>query len=74
MTATTSEVMALWSRCFPVYTEVGRLHEEDAVGDVKLVKAYFDSPQLHIARKWKWKQSNSSQALIQRGLRSALLR
>ncbi|XP_007239709.3 trans-1,2-dihydrobenzene-1,2-diol dehydrogenase [Astyanax mexicanus] len=41
---------AVWSRCFPVYSEVGRLLGEDAVGEVKLVKAYFGSPQLHVPR------------------------
>ncbi|XP_056875527.1 trans-1,2-dihydrobenzene-1,2-diol dehydrogenase-like isoform X1 [Takifugu flavidus] len=41
---------AIWSRCFPVYAEVRRLLEEEAVGEVKLVKAYFGSPQLHIPR------------------------
>lgn len=33
-----------------MYREVGRLLAEDAVGEVKLVKAYFGSPQLHIPR------------------------
>ncbi len=41
---------AIWSRCFPVYAEVRRLLAEEAVGEVKLVKAYFGSPQLHIPR------------------------
>ncbi|XP_075907697.1 trans-1,2-dihydrobenzene-1,2-diol dehydrogenase-like [Nelusetta ayraudi] len=41
---------AIWSRCFPVYGEVRRLLAEDALGELKLVKAYFGSPQLHIAR------------------------
>lgn len=41
---------AIWSRCFPVHAEVRRLLAEEAVGDVKLVKAYFGSPQLHIPR------------------------
>ncbi|KAF7653109.1 hypothetical protein LDENG_00087320 [Lucifuga dentata] len=40
----------IWSRCFPVHAEVRRLLEEEAVGEVKLVKAYFGSPQLHIPR------------------------
>ncbi|CAI5646026.1 unnamed protein product [Oreochromis niloticus] len=41
---------AIWSRCFPVYAEVRRLLAEEAVGDVKLVKGYFGSPQLDIPR------------------------
>ncbi|KAM4603080.1 dihydrodiol dehydrogenase, tandem duplicate 1 [Polymixia lowei] len=41
---------AIWSRCFPVHAEVRRLLAEDAVGEVKLVKAYFGSPQLHVPR------------------------
>lgn len=41
---------AIWSRCFPAYAEVRRLLAEEAVGEVKLVKAYFGSPQLHIPR------------------------
>lgn len=41
---------AIWSRCFPTYAEVRRLLAEQAVGEVKLVKAYFGSPQLHIPR------------------------
>jgi len=41
---------AIWSRCFPVHAEVRRLLAEEAVGQVKLVKAYFGSPQLHIPR------------------------
>ncbi|XP_059213831.1 trans-1,2-dihydrobenzene-1,2-diol dehydrogenase-like [Centropristis striata] len=41
---------AIWSRCFPVHAEVRRLLAEEAVGEVKLVKAYFGSPQLHIPR------------------------
>ncbi|XP_056134268.1 trans-1,2-dihydrobenzene-1,2-diol dehydrogenase-like [Lampris incognitus] len=41
---------AIWSRCFPVHAEVRRLLAEGSVGDVKLVKAYFGSPQLHIPR------------------------
>lgn len=41
---------AIWSRCFPVYGEVRRLLAEEALGELKLVKAYFGSPQLHIAR------------------------
>lgn len=41
---------AIWSRCFPVHTEVRRLLAEEVVGEVKLVKAYFGSPQLHIPR------------------------
>ncbi|XP_008308606.1 trans-1,2-dihydrobenzene-1,2-diol dehydrogenase-like [Cynoglossus semilaevis] len=44
---------AIWSRCFPVYSEVRRLLTEAAVGEVKLVKAYFGSPQLHIPRSVK---------------------
>lgn len=43
-------LQAIWSRCFPVYGEVRRLLAEDALGELKLVKAYFGSPQLHIAR------------------------
>lgn len=41
---------AIWSRYFPVHAEVRRLLSEEAVGEVKLVKAYFGSPQLHIPR------------------------
>ncbi|XP_028299058.1 dihydrodiol dehydrogenase, tandem duplicate 1 [Gouania willdenowi] len=41
---------AIWSRCFPVHAEVRRQLAEEAVGEVKLVKAYFGSPQLHIPR------------------------
>ncbi|KAK7913471.1 hypothetical protein WMY93_013682 [Mugilogobius chulae] len=41
---------AIWSRCFPVYAEVRRLLAEEAIGEVKLVKAYFGSPQLHVPR------------------------
>lgn len=41
---------AIWSRYFPVHAEVRRLLAEEAVGEVKLVKAYFGSPQLHIPR------------------------
>ncbi|XP_076012219.1 dihydrodiol dehydrogenase, tandem duplicate 1 [Genypterus blacodes] len=41
---------AIWSRCFPVHAEVRRLLAEEAVGEVKLVRAYFGSPQLHIPR------------------------
>ncbi|KAJ0056325.1 hypothetical protein NL108_004612 [Boleophthalmus pectinirostris] len=41
---------AIWSRCFPVHAEVRRLLAEKVVGEVKLVKAYFGSPQLHIPR------------------------
>ena len=41
---------AIWSRCFPVHAEVRRLLAEEAVGELKLVKAYFGSPQLHIPR------------------------
>ncbi|XP_029904037.1 trans-1,2-dihydrobenzene-1,2-diol dehydrogenase-like [Myripristis murdjan] len=44
---------AIWSRCFPVHAEVRRLLAEEAVGEVKLVKAYFGSPQLHIPRSVK---------------------
>lgn len=33
-----------------MYAEVRRLLAEEAVGDVKLVKAYFGSPQLDIPR------------------------
>ncbi|KAM9410640.1 dihydrodiol dehydrogenase, tandem duplicate 1 [Pholidichthys leucotaenia] len=40
----------VWSRCFPVYAEVRRLLAEEAIGEVKLVKAYFCSPQLDIPR------------------------
>ncbi|KAJ8406566.1 hypothetical protein AAFF_G00301400 [Aldrovandia affinis] len=40
----------IWSRCFPVHVEVCRLLSEDAVGEVKMVKAYFGSPQLHLPR------------------------
>ena len=43
-------LQAIWSRCFPVHAEVRRLLAEKAVGEVKLVKAYFGSPQLHIPR------------------------
>lgn len=35
------------------YSEVRRLLAEEAVGEVKLVKAYFSSPQLHIPRAVK---------------------
>uniref|UniRef100_A0A3Q3X8C8 Trans-1,2-dihydrobenzene-1,2-diol dehydrogenase n=1 Tax=Mola mola TaxID=94237 RepID=A0A3Q3X8C8_MOLML len=41
---------AIWSRCFPAHAEVRRLLAERALGEVKLVKAYFGSPQLHIPR------------------------
>lgn len=41
---------AIWSRCFPVHAEVRRLLAEEAVGELKLVKAYFGSPQLHVPR------------------------
>ncbi|KAM9826712.1 trans-1,2-dihydrobenzene-1,2-diol dehydrogenase-like isoform 1-T1 [Syngnathus typhle] len=41
---------AVWSRCFPTYVEVGRRLREGALGEVKLVKAYFGSPQLDIPR------------------------
>ncbi|TKS69822.1 Trans-1,2-dihydrobenzene-1,2-diol dehydrogenase [Collichthys lucidus] len=41
---------AIWSRCFPVHAEVRRLLAEEAVGELKLVKSYFGSPQLHIPR------------------------
>ncbi|KAI4830050.1 hypothetical protein KUCAC02_001704, partial [Chaenocephalus aceratus] len=41
---------AIWSRCSPLHAEVRRLLAEEAVGEVKLVKAYFGSPQLHISR------------------------
>ncbi|XP_058485899.1 trans-1,2-dihydrobenzene-1,2-diol dehydrogenase-like [Solea solea] len=44
---------AIWSRCFPVHAEVRRLLGEEAVGEVKLVKADFGSPQLHIPRSVK---------------------
>ncbi|XP_051953679.1 dihydrodiol dehydrogenase, tandem duplicate 1 [Xyrauchen texanus] len=37
---------AVWSRCFPVYAEVGRLLSESAIGEVKMVKAYFGLPLL----------------------------
>lgn len=37
---------AVWSRCFPVYAEVGRLLSESAVGQVKMVKVYFGLPLL----------------------------
>ncbi|XP_062404694.1 trans-1,2-dihydrobenzene-1,2-diol dehydrogenase-like [Sardina pilchardus] len=40
----------IWSRCFPVQREVSRLLAEEALGEVKVVKAYFGSPQLHIPR------------------------
>ncbi|KAJ8340675.1 hypothetical protein SKAU_G00353080 [Synaphobranchus kaupii] len=40
----------MWSRCFPVHVEVCRLLAEDTVGEVKMVKADFGSPQLHIPR------------------------
>ncbi|KPP74742.1 trans-1,2-dihydrobenzene-1,2-diol dehydrogenase-like, partial [Scleropages formosus] len=40
----------MWSRCFPVYREISRLLMQDIVGEVKMVKAYFSSPQLHIPR------------------------
>uniref|UniRef100_A0A673XVE2 Trans-1,2-dihydrobenzene-1,2-diol dehydrogenase n=1 Tax=Salmo trutta TaxID=8032 RepID=A0A673XVE2_SALTR len=40
---------AIWSR-FPLHREVRRLLAEDAIGEVKLVKAFFVSPQLHITR------------------------
>ncbi|KAM9860935.1 trans-1,2-dihydrobenzene-1,2-diol dehydrogenase-like [Aulostomus maculatus] len=41
---------AIWSRCFPVHAEVRRLLAKEAIGEVKLVKADFGSPQLHIPR------------------------
>ncbi|XP_061526990.1 trans-1,2-dihydrobenzene-1,2-diol dehydrogenase-like [Phycodurus eques] len=41
---------AIWSRCFPAHAEVGRRMGEGAVGDAKLVKAYFGSPRLDIPR------------------------
>uniref|UniRef100_A0A668W4B3 Trans-1,2-dihydrobenzene-1,2-diol dehydrogenase n=1 Tax=Oreochromis aureus TaxID=47969 RepID=A0A668W4B3_OREAU len=41
---------AIRSRCFPVYAEVRRLLAVEAVGDVKLVKAYFGSPRLKVPR------------------------
>ncbi|KAG7482265.1 trans-1,2-dihydrobenzene-1,2-diol dehydrogenase-like [Solea senegalensis] len=44
---------AIWSRCFPAHAEVRRLLGEEAVGEVKLVKADFGSPQLHIPRSVK---------------------
>uniref|UniRef100_A0A8C7G9I5 Trans-1,2-dihydrobenzene-1,2-diol dehydrogenase n=1 Tax=Oncorhynchus kisutch TaxID=8019 RepID=A0A8C7G9I5_ONCKI len=40
---------AIWSR-FPLHREVRRWLAEYANGDVKLVKAFFGSPQLHIPR------------------------
>lgn len=40
---------AIWSH-FPLHREVRRLLAEDAIGEVKLVKAFFVSPQLHITR------------------------
>uniref|UniRef100_A0AAY5L5N6 Dihydrodiol dehydrogenase (dimeric), like n=1 Tax=Esox lucius TaxID=8010 RepID=A0AAY5L5N6_ESOLU len=42
------QTIAIWSRCFPVYTEVHRLLAEDSIRNIKLVTAYFGSPQLHI--------------------------
>uniref|UniRef100_A0A8C7WHP2 Trans-1,2-dihydrobenzene-1,2-diol dehydrogenase n=1 Tax=Oncorhynchus mykiss TaxID=8022 RepID=A0A8C7WHP2_ONCMY len=42
---------AIWSR-FPLYREVRRWLAEDANGDVKLMKAFFGSPQLHIPRSF----------------------
>lgn len=45
-----SPSQAIWSRCFPVHAEVRRLLAERALGEVKLVKAYFGSPQLHVPR------------------------
>ncbi|XP_056334232.1 dihydrodiol dehydrogenase, tandem duplicate 1 [Danio aesculapii] len=32
---------AMWSRCFPVYSEISRLLSEQAVGEVKMVSVYF---------------------------------
>uniref|UniRef100_A0A3B5M4T9 Trans-1,2-dihydrobenzene-1,2-diol dehydrogenase n=1 Tax=Xiphophorus couchianus TaxID=32473 RepID=A0A3B5M4T9_9TELE len=37
---------ATWSRCFPVHAEVHKLLAEEAVGKVKLVKAYFVEKEL----------------------------
>ncbi|XP_066558005.1 trans-1,2-dihydrobenzene-1,2-diol dehydrogenase isoform X2 [Amia ocellicauda] len=41
---------AIWTRFFPVSIEVSRLLDQKTIGEVKLVKAYFGSPQLHIPR------------------------
>nr|XP_023851516.1 trans-1,2-dihydrobenzene-1,2-diol dehydrogenase-like [Salvelinus alpinus] len=40
---------AIWSR-FPLHMEARRLLAEDAIGEVKLVKAFSGSPQHHIPR------------------------
>ncbi|KAM9545480.1 trans-1,2-dihydrobenzene-1,2-diol dehydrogenase-like [Salvelinus alpinus] len=40
---------AIWSR-FPLHREARRLLAEDAIGEVKLVKAFSGSPQHHIPR------------------------
>ncbi|KAM6943517.1 LOW QUALITY PROTEIN: dihydrodiol dehydrogenase, tandem duplicate 1 [Xenentodon cancila] len=44
---------AIWSRCVPVVAEVRMLLPEEAVGEVKPVKTYFGSPQLHFPRSVK---------------------
>ncbi|XP_067245575.1 dihydrodiol dehydrogenase, tandem duplicate 1 [Chanodichthys erythropterus] len=41
---------AVWSRCFPVYAEVGRLLSENTIGEVKMVKVYFGLPLMDRTR------------------------
>ncbi|CAM4584475.1 unnamed protein product [Leuciscus chuanchicus] len=41
---------AVWSRCFPVYAEVGRLLSENTIGEVKMVQVYFGLPLLDRTR------------------------
>uniref|UniRef100_A0A673G467 Trans-1,2-dihydrobenzene-1,2-diol dehydrogenase n=1 Tax=Sinocyclocheilus rhinocerous TaxID=307959 RepID=A0A673G467_9TELE len=51
---------AVWSRCFPVYAEVGRLLSESAVGQVKMVKVYFGLPLLDRERATQKEQGGGA--------------
>uniref|UniRef100_A0A8C1QGF9 Trans-1,2-dihydrobenzene-1,2-diol dehydrogenase n=1 Tax=Cyprinus carpio TaxID=7962 RepID=A0A8C1QGF9_CYPCA len=55
---------AVWSRCFPVYAEVGRLLSESAVGEVKMVKAYFGLSLLDRERITQKEQGGGGLMLI----------
>ncbi|NP_001120637.1 dihydrodiol dehydrogenase (dimeric) [Xenopus tropicalis] len=41
---------ALWSRFFPVYEQIRTLLSQNAIGDVKVVRAEFGSNQHHVPR------------------------
>ncbi|XP_073706768.1 trans-1,2-dihydrobenzene-1,2-diol dehydrogenase-like [Garra rufa] len=51
---------AVWSRCFPVYAEVGRLLSEKTIGDVKMVMVYFGLPLLDRERTTQREQGGGA--------------